>query len=206
MRAAIALLVVAGLSGGLTVALAGGEESLGRIQDRVYEREAQLAREGIYVIEMGPTDRDCVFVGLLNPTPANVEYLKREFGRVCVGLGGGVLDACPHYRDGRPSPRGPVVVPDVRELGLQEAQRRVVAAGLTYAIHCLGDYETAPERLHRDAPERLVRIVAQCPRAGERVRPGAEVALRGAVTLPGGFRFDVGPRPSCADGRTAVED
>lgn len=179
---------------------------LNAIQDRI-DWDA-LARQGIYVIGTGQSD-GCVDVELLNPTRPNIDYIRARYGpHVCVARKpGGYATGCAGY-DVSPR-RGPIAVPDVRGLGLYEAELRLVAAGLTYTAGCLGNRERTPVKPSRYEVRALVRVSAQCPHAGQPVRRGTEVAIAYVAILPGGFRHSfnsfagyhrVPPKP-CADGR-----
>ena len=89
-----------------------------------------------------------------------------------------------------------MVVPDVGDLGLVEASRRVLAAELTFTASCPGqggNGEWVPARPADD----LVRVVAQCPHAGRRVRRGTEVARQARAVLPGGFTYFIGAPGPC---------
>ena len=111
------------------------------LQARIDADRDALAREGVYVMATGRTADPCVAMWLANPTEPNIQYLERRYGQVCVrrkpeGYG----KACGGAR-ARSLRRGPVTVPDVRGLGIEVATRRLVAAGLTFTIACLGDRE-----------------------------------------------------------------
>jgi len=93
-----------------------------------------------------------------------------------------------------------VTVPDVGDLGLVEASRRVLAAGLTFTTSCLGRARDA-EWVPSNPADQLVRVVAQCPHAGMRVRRGTEVALQARAVLPGSFSYLAGTSARCVDGR-----
>jgi hypothetical protein len=187
-----------------------GRAELLRLQARILQQRDRLARQGIYVESTGLPARPCVAVSLANPSAPNVAYVRHRFGRdVCVEKEPtGPVQACAAYIS-PPVARGPVIVPDLTGLGLYEAERRAVAHGLTYSVTCLGDKRTEPRRPSILRPEALVRITAQCPRAGERVSKGAEVGLDGKAILPGGFVFPVGvldryhteSAHPCSDGR-----
>jgi hypothetical protein len=168
---------------------------LERLQDRIGEQwhSGQLAREGIYLMTTGHPGKRCVSIGLLNPTRPNAEYLRHRFGPdVCVKREPvGPIAACAEYL-GRPVRSGGVRVPDLRGLGLYAAERKVTARRLTYSIWCSGDKFARPKQPAPHSPDRLVRVVAQCPRAGERVSPGTDVALDAVALLPGGFRYRTG--------------
>ena len=205
------------LAGGIALAAGGDgpskrkpptEAEKVRLQGRIAKRAEALARQGIYIEATG-RGKPCVSVYLANPTRPNIEYLRREFHGVCVLKEPmGRLMACTGYTPPSP-PSGSVTVPDVGDLGLYEASRRVTRAGLTYTLNCLGERKTRAKRPSQYSPDQLARIADQCPRPGERVPPGTEVALEARALLPGGFEYRVGSLNSyttgtskpCADGR-----
>jgi hypothetical protein len=49
-------------------------------------------------------------------------------------------------------------------------------------------------------PDTLLRVSAQCPAPGERVRAGTEVAIQARAVLPGGFEHHVGALDRAATG------
>ena len=158
------------------------------LQARIDADRDALAREGVYVMATGRTADPCVAMWLANPTEPNIQYLERRYGQVCVrrkpeGYG----KACGGAR-ARSLRRGPVTVPDVRGLGIEVATRRLVAAGLTFTIACLGDREHRAQVPSRHSPDQLVRITRQCPRPREAVPRDAEVALVGKAIAPGRLR------------------
>ena len=176
-------------------------QQLERVADAVTRDRDELAAQGVFV-EFSYVEDGCAVVSLVNPTAPNIEYVQRRYRGACVArrrmgpiVGGGCFGAV------RPPTRGGSVrVPDVQDLGLVEASRRVLAADLTFTTTCLGRARNA--QWVPDEPEdELVRVVAQCPEAGQQVRPGTEVALRATTTLPGAFPFTVGPSGKCVDGR-----
>lgn len=181
-----------------------------RLQDRIDKRWDELARQGIFIESTGHPAEPCLSVTLDNPTPANIAYLQRRFGPdVCVERNpDGRPEVCPGSVQ-PPLPEGPVTVPDLRDLGLREASRRLVAGGLTYAAACLGEGKRRVLRITRGTPMDLARVVKQCPHAGQRVPAGTEVALDAAAVLPGRFKYEVGAlsfrstgtTKPCQDGR-----
>lgn len=168
---------------------------LAREANRLFEDADALAAEGIFLESTG-VGNDCVFVSLSNPTGPNVEYVQRRYARTCIEprpMGPG--DFC----DGRPAEvvrSGSVRVPDVRDLGLAEASRRVLAAGLTFTTTCVGRHRNV-EWVPVNPPDELVRVTSQCPRASRRVRRNTEVALLASATLPGGYEHHVGAASGC---------
>jgi hypothetical protein len=172
---------------------------LARLVERIDRTREAFAADGIFLEAAGVGD-GCAVVSLLNPTVPNVAYVKRRFPGTCVERRPwGIADVCDPT--GANSTRnGPVVVPNVRDLGLVEASRRVLAAGLTFTATCLGRARNVEWVSIRPADE-LVRVVAQCPRAGEHVRRNTEVALQARTVLPGGFDYLVGPPGRCSDRR-----
>ena len=83
-----------------------------------------------------------------------------------------------------------------------------IDAGLTFTTACLNDAKTT-RWTPSAVPDLLVRVAAQCPAPGEKVRRGTEVALDANVELPGGFvhaisgmdRAATGTDSPCGDGR-----
>jgi hypothetical protein len=172
---------------------------LARLVERVVGDEEALARHGIYLEGAGVGD-SCTVVHLLNPTAPNIGYVEQRYPGACVEPRPlGPSDDCAPAE--RHAPRaGPVTVPDVDDLGLVEASRRVLAASLTFTTTCLGrarDVEWVP----LGPADGLVRVASQCPRAGERVARGTEVALQARGVLPGGFEHFVGVLGRCDDER-----
>lgn len=78
-----------------------------RLQDRIDKRWNELARQGIFIQSTGQPAEPCISVGLANPTPANVAYLRRRFGPdVCVKRKPeGRPESCAGYR-APPLPEG----------------------------------------------------------------------------------------------------
>lgn len=141
--AAAALAVI----GGIAFAASGDDASaerptrgqLYRLQDRIDRQSDALARQGIYVMSTGQPAELCVAVDLANPTRPNIEFLHRQFGpNLCISrVPSGLAQSC----TGRVQVRlrsGSVRVPDLSDLGIYEAARRVLASDLTYAEGCLG--------------------------------------------------------------------
>jgi hypothetical protein len=180
-------------------------QTLDKLQNRIDHDLDHLARLGVYVAGTGLSD-GCVSLKVVNPTMPNVAYLRRSYGRaICVETFTAPDAKCAIVRQDVPG-GSRVKVPDVADLGLYEAERHITSAQLSYTIDCPGDSRTKPLRPSRFSPDALVRITAQCPRAGEMVPRGTEVALEGWADLPGGFRWarsawsTIG-RPTCVDGR-----
>jgi hypothetical protein len=167
------------------------DAELRHIQDRINGELGRLARQGIYVQQTGLPIQRCVSLLVVNPTRPNIEYLRRRFGpHLCFDQPERPGGACAGH--GSPdTPGGTVEVPDLRDLGLYEAERRAVQSGLRYTIDCLGVDHTRPRRASRFSPEALVRVTAQCPRAGQHVASGSEIALEAKAVLPGGFPYVV---------------
>ena len=171
---------------------------LARVAERINQDRVVLATKGI-VLEGAGVGSGCASVSLANPTTPNRAYMQRRYPGVCVEFRPmGAMSFC----DGtvpENARNGQVKVPDVSDLGLAEASRRVLAADLTFTATCPGrsrDVEWVPS----GPADELVRVVAQCPRAGERVRRGTEVALQARATLPGGFEYSIGSSGGCAHG------
>jgi hypothetical protein len=171
---------------------------LARLVERISRDREFLEAQGV-LLEMAGVGDGCAVVWLRNPTAPNVAYVQRRFPGTCVEpRPGGPIHACVSHRSATRG--GPITVPDVSDLGLLDASRRVLAAGLTFTTTCLGRARNV-EWVASDPEDQLVRVVAQCPRAGERVRRGTEVALQAQAVLPGGFRHSVGASAGCVDGR-----
>jgi PASTA domain len=179
------------------------------VEGRILRERSHLAREGIYV-EQTAVGKSCAEVQLANPTAPNIAYMRDRFGTgVCVsGTPSSALQACAGHVT-NPVPEGSVIVPNLVGLNLYEAEKRVTSLGLTFALRCLGDRRTHAARPGRFSPEALVFITAQCPRPGQAVTAGSEVALDGRAPLPGGFEYPVGTldfyhtesHHPCGDGR-----
>ncbi len=160
------------------------EAELKRLEDRI--DVAALERDGIFFARSSiEEERRCVELQLLNPSRANISFLREQYG---PGL-------CPNRRPaggyarasvgcGVPAPKrdAPVVtVPDVRGLPPHLAAKRLRATGLTAC--------GTPPRPGRYDAANVLRVMSQCPRAGTRVRRPALFALASAGYLAGGFRF-----------------
>jgi hypothetical protein len=162
-----------------------------RLQDRINHDIGPLARRGVYVRTTGLAAR-CVSVLVDNLTAPNSAYLARRYGPgTCLRQTSSVpAVGCPLLL--RRDSGLPKVVPDVFDLGLYEAERRLVAAGFAFSTQCPGEAEDRPSRPSRFSPNALVRITRQCPAAGAALAAGAPVALQAEAILPGGHRYVVG--------------
>jgi hypothetical protein len=171
---------------------------LAHVSERINQDRVALETKGIF-LEGAGVGSGCASVSLANPTAPNRAYMQRRYPGVCVEPRPmGEMSFCdgtvPESARG-----GHVKVPDVSDLGLAEASRRVLAADLTFTATCPGrtrDVEWVPS----GAADELVRVVTQCPRAGERVRRSTEVALQARAILPGGFEYSIGSAGGCAHG------
>ncbi len=173
-------------------------EQRARLSERITRDRAGLAEEGIYLVGV-TLDDSCARVSLLNPTPANIAYVEDRFPGACVADGAQAVEkTCSEDARGLTRP-GTVEVPDVLDMRLSDASRRVLASDLVYSAQCPGDEETAGWEPSGPQDEQL-RVIAQCPRPGERVRAGTEVALDAAVLLPGGFQHRIGALDEAATG------
>ncbi|MBE2316542.1 hypothetical protein DVA67_011185 [Solirubrobacter sp. CPCC 204708] len=175
-----------------------GYEQRAQLAERISRSRTQLAGVGVYLgrTELGAS---CVRVSLINPTPPNTAYVERRFPGACVdGPPAQPEKTCRETARGL-TLDGDVNVPELIDLPVPEASQRVLASELVYTTACLGDEETEPWA-PAGAPDTLLRVVAQCPRPGERVRAGTEVALQAAVVLPGDFRHQVGALDEAATG------
>jgi hypothetical protein len=214
LAAAVAIVTVAILAAAV-IALAsrsgtGTHKSgdLVRLQQRLDRSKERLRRAGIFVMLTGQGER-CVRVGLANPTPPNVSYLRRTFGSgLCVMRApAGEVQACGDSV-ARPIPRGAIAVPDLVGQSLYEAERRTVAAKLRYFFSCAVGAKGVAARPSRYALSTLARVTAQCPVPGEPVQEGAVITVEARAALPGGFTHLVtgfqrrsGDERPCADGR-----
>lgn len=164
---------------------------LERLQNRLSAHIDDLAHEGIYVQETALSARPCVSVAIVNPTRPNLNYLRGRFGpHLCFERRDAGQAACAPFRSVSDN-QATVQVPDLRGLGLYEAERHAVAQGLTYTFDCLGHTNAQPRKPSRFSPEALVRVTAQCPAPGETVQRGTSVALEARATLPGDFPYAV---------------
>jgi photosystem II stability/assembly factor-like uncharacterized protein len=137
---------------------------LAQIAERVDRDREVLADQGVLLETAGVGD-GCTFVSLLNPTAPNIAYMQRRYSNLCVEKRPlGPLDGCVTGRG--LVRRGPVIVPDVRDPGLAEASRRLVAAGLSFTTGCIGDARV-DEWVPSNPADRLVRVTSQCPRPGQ---------------------------------------
>lgn len=179
-------------------------EQLTRLVERITRDEDALVAQGIYVMHAG-VGEGCATVGLANPTAPNAAFVERRFAGACVERSPAARPEACEAGERTLTREGPVVVPDLRDLTLAEASRRAIAEELTYAANCLGEAKETPWT-PAGPPDELVRVVEQCPRPGEEVRRGTEVALDAVVVLPGDFRhrisaLDGAGETPCADGR-----
>jgi hypothetical protein len=121
---------------------------LTRLQDRIDHDIGFLARRGVYVRTTGLAAR-CASVLVDNLTAPNSAYLKRRYGPgTCLRQASSIPSVgCPMLfrRDSGP----PKPVPDTFDLGLYEAERRLVAAGFTFSIRCPGEADDRPSRPSR---------------------------------------------------------
>lgn len=210
-RAAMTALAALAMGGCGTTrdATSAHQPSQSDVESQILRERPHLACEGIYV-EQTAVGKSCVEVQLANPTAPNIAYMRDRFGTgVCVsGKPNSALQACSGH-PANPVPEGSVIVPNLVGLNLYEAEKRVTSLRLTFALRCLGDRRTHAARPGRFSPEALVFITAQCPRPGQAVAAGSEVALEGRAPLPGGFEYPVGTldfyhtesRYPCGDGR-----
>ncbi len=106
-------------------------------------------------------------VSLMNPTPANVGYVEQRYKGACVHNEPAVPEKeCGETTRGL-TRSGKVTVPNLFELGLVEASKRVLSDDLVYTTGCLGEQKTEPFS-PSIAPDTLLRVSAQCPAPGER--------------------------------------
>lgn len=183
--------------------------SLRHLEKQIVGQRQNLAAQGIFLVGT-ERNRSCLTVGLANPTRPNRNYVLQRFGNgVCVAT---TPDAPMQACSGPFSKKvatGSVTVPDISDLGLFQAEKRITALGLRYAVRCLSDSIGIARRPVRFSPEALVRITAQCPRPGEKVPASSTVALHGVAPLPGGFDYAIGvldvyntgSNNPCQDGR-----
>lgn len=176
-------------------------EQRSRLSEQITRDRDGLTLQGVYLVGVTLEDA-CARVSLLNPTAANIAYVERRFRGACVARDAGApAKTCREATRGL-TRNGAVTVPSVLDLRPGEASRRLLAVDLAYSLACLGDEKTAA--WDATAPQdALLRVIAQCPRAGERVRAGTEVALQAAIMLPGGFQYTVGALDEAATGTTS---
>ncbi len=160
------------------------EAELKRRQDRI--DGAALERDGIFVTASSiEEERRCVELQLLNPSRANISFLREQYGPgLCPSRrpAGGYAETAVGCGVSAPKRDAPVVtVPYVRGLPPHLAAKRMRAAGLTAC-------DTTPRPGRYDAAN-VLRVLSQCPRAGTRVRRPALFALASAGYLAGGFRI-----------------
>jgi hypothetical protein len=202
LMTAAAVIVVA--VSGLTVSMLSAETpreqpppraELAHLSDRIELDIPALARQGVYVRTTGLTAR-CAWVLVDNLTGPNKAYLARRYGPgACLEQASSIPSSgCPAVGGSRNS-RESKTVPDVSDLGLYEAERRLVAAGFGFSTKCPGFPDgrpSRPSRPSRFSPEVLVRVTRQCPAAGAPLAAGAPVGLQAEAFLPGGHRYVVG--------------
>ncbi|MDA0178732.1 PASTA domain-containing protein [Solirubrobacter phytolaccae] len=174
---------------------------LTRLVEQITRDEDGLVDQGIYVMSAGVGD-GCAKIALANPTAPNVAYVQRQFPGTCVQREPAARPTTCTQTERPLAREGSIEVPDLRDLTLAEASRQAVTADLTYSADCLGAAATAPWT-PVGPPDELARVVEQCPRPGELVRRGTEVALDAVVVLPGGFRHRISALDdgACRDGR-----
>ena len=182
-------------------------EQRSRLSEQISRDRAALSDQGVYLVRAA-LEEDCVTVSLMNPTPANVAYVEQRYAGACVQREPGAPEKqCGETTRGL-TRTGTVTVPDVQDLGLAAASQRLIDAGLTFTTACLNDAKTT-RWTPSAVPDLLMRVAAQCPVPGEKVRRGTEVALDANVELPGGFvhsisgmdRAAAGTDSPCGDGR-----
>ena len=146
-----------------------------------------LQSEGIYVAYADPGPR-CVYVSVLNPSPSNIALLKRRFGNgVCVDRRPGAIpDACVGSPPLTSLDSGPVKVPQLLGLGLGQMRERITRAGLTVLNPCWIPLSPVPGSL-----DARLRVVGQCPAAGQHVARGTLVGFQMRARLSGGFNYSV---------------
>lgn len=172
-----------------------------RLSERITRDQDGLLEQGIYVMGTNLGEA-CVSVALANPTAANREYVERRIPGTCVAREPAQRPETCQDEQRTLTREGPVTVPDLRDLTLAEASRVLLAEELTYAADCLGEAKDTPWT-PVGPPDELARVVEQCPRPGEEVRAGTEVALDAVVVLPGDFRHRISALDdgACRDGR-----
>ncbi|HMJ36976.1 MAG TPA: hypothetical protein VK501_23925 [Baekduia sp.] len=164
---------------------------LERLQDRIDLDIRPLARQGVYVRTTGLAAR-CVSVLVDNLTVPNKTYLARRYGAgACLRQASSIPGPGCSLLSRRDSGQSKTV-PDMFDLGLYEAERRLVAAEFAFSIECPGKADGRPSRPSRYSPDALVRVTRQCPAAGATLAAGAPVALQAEAILPGGHRYVVG--------------
>ncbi len=178
-----------------------GYEQRTRLVERITRDQDALVDDGLFVTRAS-VGEDCVNVALANPTEPNIAFLERRYPGTCVASEPAARQKTCSEGERTLARTGAIEVPDLRDLTLAEASRAALAADLTYTADCLGTAAAEPWT-PAAPPDELARVVEQCPRPGERVRRGTEVALDAVVVLPGGFRqrlsaLDEG---ACRDGR-----
>lgn len=173
-------------------------EQRARLAERITRERTGLASQGVYLAGV-KLEASCARVALLNPTRANVAYVEGLFRGSCVSGEPGAPPKTCRETTRALTRDGDVTVPNVLDMRPSDASRRLLADDLSYALACLGDEEETPW-VPAGREDILLRVIAQCPRPGERVRAGTEVALQAAIMLPGDFQYTVGALDEAATG------
>lgn len=160
--------------------------------DRLERDYRKLSRSGIYLAANGGTISKKAPVKLVNPTTANVDFIRSHYrvrvsGRPAKALAG----ACPEVlvlpNDSQET------TPNVLGLSVGNAIGAVKDGGLLASMdgcHGLPTGSPIPKPWHIDA---LTRIVQQCPSPGTAVAGRSFVDIVGEVRLPGGFTYRTQP-------------
>jgi hypothetical protein len=216
-RSVAAVLGAAAIAGAavVTVALAASGDprpskptagQLEALTRRIDNDTDSLERQGIF---LGPPvaarNIDCVHVRLFNPTAANVAYVQRRYGpNICVSRKQSSIAGCMSAMTTPPIPDGEVVVPDLRSVRFLDAQSRLAAMGLKWNA-CDGPGQSTPQKSGKYSIFWLQTITDQCPRPGQHVPAGTDVALTTEARLPGGFTVAGGlPIARCVNDRQTV--
>lgn len=160
----------------------------------------KLSKAGIFLAANGGSINRRKPVELINPTPANIEYLRAHYGVRISRHPAKTLDGiCPEVLV-LPND-SPSTTPNVVGQDVAHAVGAVKGAGLlvsTDGCHGRQSGSPAPKPWQLDA---LTRVVQQCPAPGSVVSGNTFVDIVGEVRLPGGFVYRTQPlskQPRCA--------
>jgi hypothetical protein len=188
------VLLVAGAAVALAkVGTAGPSgQSLSALQNTINSQLGVLRRRGV-LVDHTALSGSCIRLAVINPTQPNVDYLNRRFGgRLCIDTMQTPAVECAPRRPNAATGEE-VLVPDVRQLGLYEAEKRLLASGFAFSTRCVGVAQRTAKQPPLGSAEALVRITRQCPAAGEQAVEGSSVVLQADAVLPGGFKYAISP-------------
>jgi hypothetical protein len=162
--------------------------ALNRVLDKTVGSDA-LERSGVFVVSrsiVGRGSQPCVRVDLLNPSEANITYLRSLYGRmICPSrkpAGGYAQTAMACVPTPPPDGAPAATVPDLTGLQPYRAARRLRASGFAFS-----GCATSTKRPGRYSYENVLSVVQQSPAAGAVVPRGTAVGFTSRGILPGCF-------------------